>query len=114
MKNALKDLIVRARELLLGKKRSKAVARDENEEADDSDADGDGDEQDHDGAPVEEFADVGFFDAGEAEEGVLAQADEGEDGVEAVLVGGEEVDADCKGEDFLRGWVLISMAGNQR
>lgn len=78
------------------------MARHEDEEADDGNADGDGDEQDHQGAAVEQVADVGLFDALEVEEGVFAQADEGEDRVETVLVRGEEIHADCERKDFLR------------
>lgn len=48
------------------------------------------------------MADVGFADAGPVHEGVFAQADQGEDGVERVLLGGEAVDADGEGEDELR------------
>jgi hypothetical protein len=47
------------------------------------------------------LADVGFSDFGEGYECVFAEADEGEDGVEAVLVRAEGVDADCEGEDEL-------------
>lgn len=41
------------------------------------------------------------MDFGERHEGVFGEADQGEDGVEAVLVGAEGVDADCEGEDEL-------------
>lgn len=53
--------------------------------------------QDHEGSLCEQFPDVRLADAGEVERGVLAQADEGQDGVQGVLVRGEEVDAQGEG-----------------
>jgi hypothetical protein len=48
------------------------------------------------------------LDLGEGHEGVFGEADEGEDGVEAVLVGAEGIDADCEGEDEL----VVLLASN--
>ena len=50
---------------------------------------------------MEQLAHKRLLDPREAEEGVLRQAGEREDGVELVSVAGEEVDADCEGEDEL-------------
>ena len=48
------------------------------------------------------MANVWFADAGPVHEGVFAQPDQSEDGVERVLLGGEAVDADGEWEDELR------------
>lgn len=58
-------------------------------------------EENHERSLVEQLADVGFADARPIHEGVLAQAGEGEDGVDAVLLRGKGVDADREGEDQL-------------
>lgn len=59
------------------------------------------------GALGEEGADVGLAHAREGHKCVFAEAGEGHDGVEAVLVCGEKVDADCeREEDLLRVLVI--------
>lgn len=49
------------------------------------------------------MTDKGFPDAVVLHKDVFGEAEVCEDGVEHVLVGGEEVDSDCKGKDQLWG-----------
>ena len=80
---------------------SQALARHQDEDQAQRGGDEEYHAEAHAGALVEQLAHKRLLDPLEAEEGVLRQAGEREDGVEHVLVAGEEVDADCEGEDEL-------------
>lgn len=80
---------------------SEAFARDQDEEHAQCCIDEDRHGEDHGRPAGEKLADVRLPHPREVERGVLAVADEGEDGVERVLVRGKAVDADCEREDEL-------------
>lgn len=85
-------------------------ARNQNEEDAEGRVDEQRDSEHHDGALREELPDVGLSYPGEVKGRVLAVSDEGEDGVQRVLIRGKEVDAEGKGENELWGSISVGPA----
>lgn len=77
------------------------MARNEDEQDDKADADEHREEEDHECSLVEQLANVRLADASPVHKGVLAQAGKSEDGIDAVLLRGQGVDADREREDEL-------------
>jgi hypothetical protein len=80
---------------------SKPFAGDQDEEHAKRGIDEDRHREDHGRPASEKLPDVRLPDPGKVEGGVLAVADESEDGVKGVLVGGEAVNANCEGKNEL-------------
>lgn len=80
---------------------SKPLAWDQHEQHAERRVDEDCHGEHHERPPSEQLPDVGFAHAGEVERGVFAQTDEGEDGIERVLIGGKAVDPNREGKNKL-------------
>jgi hypothetical protein len=76
--------------------RSQASAWNENEEEAEGSIHENRDGQNHYSAFGKKLADIRLPDAGEIEGGVFAVANESHDGIQGVLVRGEEIDSDSK------------------
>lgn len=83
------------------RQRSEPLAGDQNEENQERRVDDDGDGEHHEGTLHKELPHVGLPHAGEVERRVLAQADQGQDRIQRVLVGSQAVDTEGEGEDKL-------------
>jgi hypothetical protein len=80
---------------------SKPLTRNEDEEAADGCSKNGKHDQHRNGSPIQSLADKGLTDLVEVEEGVLAVPNKGDDGVEHILMGEDEVDGNGKRKDEL-------------